>query len=236
LRNREAIPPAHKTSRSSSVAVGESVRSVYVPGNETATWTEKERRERWKKAREGAMYAGVVSAIDHNKQILNVDFEDGDKAIGVPFNLVKFPDGQFFDEAMSMEHRRSSAKRRKLTPSKKGYKWRHGGVHRMRFTEAAYDDQPFPESMILSNTYDLLINGKWQKQTDLEHVSLKDAINHPDLADVYTVSIWEFAQDMYYKQPKKEEHGYHFGTVDVLPKQSQKRLAEIEQCYAKARD
>jgi hypothetical protein len=28
--------------------------------------------------------------------------------------------------------------------------------------------------MILSNTYELLINGQWQKQTDLEHVSLKD--------------------------------------------------------------
>jgi hypothetical protein len=27
------------------------------------------------------------------------------------------------------------------------------------------------------------------------------------LADVYTASIWEFAQDMYYKQPKKDEHG-----------------------------
>jgi hypothetical protein len=65
----------------------------------------------------------------------------------------------------------------------------------------------------------------------LEHVSLKDDINHPDLADVYTTSIWEFAQDMYYKQPKKDEHGYHFGTVNVLPKESQNLLAEIEQCY-----
>jgi hypothetical protein len=37
--------------------------------------------------------------------------------------------------------------------------------------------------MILSNTYELLINGQWPKQTDLEHVSLKDTINHPDLAD-----------------------------------------------------
>jgi hypothetical protein len=168
LRNREVIPPARKTSRSSSVAVGEPVQSVYVPGNETAAWTVKERREMWQKAREGAMYAGVVSAIDHSEQILNVDFPDGDKAIGVPFNLVKFPDGQFLDESMSVELRRSSAKRRKVTPSKEGYKWRHGGVHRMRFTEAAYDGQPFPERMILSNTYDLLINGKWQKQTDLE--------------------------------------------------------------------
>ncbi len=87
------------------------------------------------------------------------------------------------------------------------------------FTEATFDDQPLSERMILSNTYELLINGQWQKQTDLEHVSLKDAINHPDLADVYTVSIWEFAQDMYYKQPKKDEHGYHFGTVNVLPNQ-----------------
>ncbi len=75
-------------------------------GNETATWNDQERRKKCQKAHEGVMYAGVVSVIDHSKQILNVDFDDGDKAIGVPFNLVKFPDGQFFDEAMSMEHRR----------------------------------------------------------------------------------------------------------------------------------
>jgi len=116
LRNRETIPPARKTSRSSSVAVGQPVQSVYVPGNETAAWTPKERRERWQKDREGAMYAGVVSVIDHSEQILNVDFADDDTEIGVPFNLVKFPDGQFFDESMSMERRRSSAKRRKVTP------------------------------------------------------------------------------------------------------------------------
>jgi hypothetical protein len=94
LRNRETIPPALKTIRSSSVAVGEPVLSVYVPGNETAAWNDQERRKQWQKAREGVMYAGVVSAIDHSKQILNVDFDDGDKAIGVPFNLVKFPDGK----------------------------------------------------------------------------------------------------------------------------------------------
>ncbi len=44
------------------------------------------------------------------------------------------------------------------------------------------------------------------------------------LADVYTASIWEFAQDMYYKQPKKDEYGYHLGTVNVIPNHSQKRL------------
>jgi hypothetical protein len=104
------------------------------------------------------------------------------------------------------------------------------------FTEATYDGQPLSERMILSNTYELLINGQWKKQTDLEYVSLKDGINHPDLADVYTDSIWEFVQDMYHKQPKKDEHGYHFDTVNVLPKEIQKRLAEIEQCCAKARD
>jgi hypothetical protein len=31
--------------------------------------------------------------IDHSKQIL-MWIDDGDKAIGVPFNLVKFPDGK----------------------------------------------------------------------------------------------------------------------------------------------
>ena len=117
-----------------------------VPGNETPTWDDQERRKRWQKAREGVMYAGVVSVIDHSKHILNVDFDDGDKTIGVSFNLVKFPDGQFFDESMSMEHRRSSTKLRKLTPSKGGYKWCHGGVQRIRFTEATYDVQPLPKN------------------------------------------------------------------------------------------
>ena len=41
------------------------------------------------------------------------------------------------------------------------------------------------------------------------------------LADVYTASIWEFAQDMYYKQPKNDEYGYHLGTVKVIPNHSQ---------------
>jgi hypothetical protein len=41
---------------------------------------------------------------------------------------------------------------------------------------------------------------------------------------------------MYYKKPKKEEHGYHFGTVIVLPKQSKERLTEIEKYYAAACD
>jgi hypothetical protein len=44
---------------------------------------------------------------------------------------------------------------------------------------------------------------------------------------VYTVSIWEFVQEMYYKKPKKEEHGNHFSTVNVLPKQSKERLAKL---------
>jgi hypothetical protein len=64
-------------------------------------------------------------------------------------NSPELTDGQFFDEVMSVEHRRASTKRRKLTPSKGGYKWRHGGVHRMRFTEPTYDGQPLPERMIL---------------------------------------------------------------------------------------
>ena len=80
MRNREAIPPALKTIRSSSVTVGEPVLSVYVPGNETAAWDDQERWKKWQKAHEGVMYAGVVSVIDHSKQILNVDFDDGDKA------------------------------------------------------------------------------------------------------------------------------------------------------------
>ena len=41
LCNREFIPPALKAIPSSSLGVGESVLSVYVPGNEIATWTDK---------------------------------------------------------------------------------------------------------------------------------------------------------------------------------------------------
>ena len=52
----------------------------------------------------------------------------------------------------------------------------------------------------------------------------------PDLTDVYTGSIWEFVQEMHYKTPKKEEHGYHFGTVNVLPK-NKEHLTEIEKWY-----
>ena len=161
------------------------------------------------------MYPGVLSLIDHDKHILNVDFCDGDKAVGVPFNLVKRQDGQFCDESVTLDKRRPGTKRSKTTHSKAGYKWRHTGVHRMRFEEPKFPGQPLAEHMMLSNNYDLLINGKWQKQKDFDHVSLKDAVNHPELSDVYTGSLWEFAQDMYYKQPKKHQHGYHFGTVNV---------------------
>ncbi len=73
------------------------------------------------------MYAGVVSVIDHSKQILNVDFDDGDKVIGVPFN------------------------------------------------------------------HELLINGQWQKQTDLEHVSLKDGKTWAILSHVEGL-IWSLNQ------------------------------------------
>jgi hypothetical protein len=44
----------------------------------------------------------------------------------------------------------------------------------------------------------------------------------------------EIAQDTNIQ--KKDQHGYHFGTVNVLPPQSKKRLAEIERCYAAVRN
>ena len=81
--DREAIPPAFKTIPSSSLAVGEPVRSVFVAGSDTAAWADKERKKNWQKARGGAMYPGVLSVIDHDKQIVNVDFDDGDKTVGV---------------------------------------------------------------------------------------------------------------------------------------------------------
>ncbi len=39
----------------------------------------------------------------------------------------------------------------------------------------------------------------------------------------------------YYKQPKKDDDGYHLGTVNVRHPQSRKRLSEIEWYYADAR-
>jgi hypothetical protein len=106
------------------------------------------------------LYPGVVSVIDHGKQIVNVDFDDGDKVIGFSFKLVKLQDGQFCDETLSMDKRHSTTKRRTLTPAKTGYKCHHAGVHHMHFVETTYDGQPFPEHMILSNTYELIINGQ----------------------------------------------------------------------------
>ena len=159
LRDRDAIPPPLKTIPSSSLSVGESVLSVFVTGNDTTTWKDKERRQYWQKARGGTMYPGLVSLIDHDKHILNVDFNDGDKAVGVPFNLVKRQDGQFCEEAMSLHKRRPGTKPRKTTRYKAGYKWRHTGVHRLRFEEPKFAGQPLAERMMISNTYDLLING-----------------------------------------------------------------------------
>ncbi len=53
-------------------------------------------------------------------------------------------------------------------------------------------------------------------------------VNHPEVSDVYIASILEFAQDMYYKQTKNNDHGYHYGTVNVLNPHRSQRLPEIE--------
>ncbi len=37
----------------------------------------------------------------------------------------------------------------------------------------------------------------------------------------------ESTLDMYYKQPKKEEHGYHFDTVNVMSPESKKNQADF---------
>ncbi len=71
--------------------------------------------------------------------IVNVDFDDGDNAIDVPFKLVKLQDGKFCDETLSMDKRHSTTKHRTLTPSKEDYKWHHTGVHHMLFVETTYD-------------------------------------------------------------------------------------------------
>jgi len=38
----------------------------------------------------------------------------------------------------------------------------------------------------------------------------------------------------YYKQPKKDDDGYDFVTINVLYPQSRKRLSEIERYYTAA--
>ncbi len=42
--------------------------------------------------------------------------------------------------------------------------------------------------------------------------------------------ILEFAQDMYYKQTKNNDHGYNYDTVNVLNPHRRPRLSEIERC------
>jgi hypothetical protein len=64
--------------------------------------------------------------IDHDNQIVNVDFDDGDKTISVPFNLVNLQDGYFGDETLSLDQSLSTTTRRKHTP-KTDYKWCHEG-------------------------------------------------------------------------------------------------------------
>ena len=81
-----------KTIPSSSLAVGESVLSVlsvFVTGNDTAAWDDKQRQQNWQNSHGGRLYPGVLPVIDHDKQIVKVDFHDGDEAVGVPFNFVK---------------------------------------------------------------------------------------------------------------------------------------------------
>ena len=134
LRERAPIPIAFKTNPCSSLDVGEDVLSVYVTGNDTAS-DDKERQKNWQKTRSGELYPGVLSEIDHDKQIVNVDFHDGDKTVGVPFNLVKRQDGQFCDEGIGLQKRSPSTKHRQTTSSKAGYKWCHSVVHWMRFEE-----------------------------------------------------------------------------------------------------
>ena len=118
LRDRETIPLALKTILSSSLDMGESVLSVFVVDNDTSTWNDKERRHHWQKTQDGTMYPGVVSLIDHDKNILNVDFYDTDKGVGVPFNLVKRQDGQFCDEVVVLDKRHPDTKSRNTTRSK----------------------------------------------------------------------------------------------------------------------
>jgi len=57
-------------------------------------------------------------------------------------------------------YKRRPAKTRKNIPAKDGYKWRYAGVHHMRFEEPTFPGNPLQDRMVVSNTYDLLIDKK----------------------------------------------------------------------------
>ena len=118
----DTTPSIFQTIPSVSITVGDRVWTVFVAGNDTAEWDDTERRQKWQKARAGQLYPGVLSVIDHDKQIVNVDFDDGDKTVGVPFNLVKRQDGQCCDETLCLDKRRPSNNRDKTTRSNTGHR------------------------------------------------------------------------------------------------------------------
>ena len=98
--------------------------------------------------------------------------------------------------------------------------WRHVGVHPMRFTDDVFPDQSMNCLSVtivwsFQNTYNLLIVVQWQTLKELEHITFRDTVNHPDLSDDHTTRIWEFA--CIKKKAKKEDQGCYFDTVDVLP-------------------
>ena len=78
---------------------------MQVSGNDTAVWDDVERQNKWKKARGGKLLPGVLSVIDHDNQTFNVEFDNDEKSVGVPFKLVKHQDGQFCDEVMVIHQR-----------------------------------------------------------------------------------------------------------------------------------
>ncbi len=59
-----------------------------------------------------------------------------------------------------MDKRLPGIRHRKTTPSKVVHKWNHTGMHHMRFEESKFPGQSLAERMMISNTYDLIINGK----------------------------------------------------------------------------
>ena len=67
------------------------VLSVFVDGNDTVSWSDKERNQKCEMCLGGRMYPGILSVIDHDKQIVNVDFSTPDTEQDEFFLVKKIP-------------------------------------------------------------------------------------------------------------------------------------------------
>ncbi len=57
--------------------------------NDTTTWDDDERKHKCQKTHGGQLFSGVITVVNSQSQTVNVDFEDGDESVVMPFILVK---------------------------------------------------------------------------------------------------------------------------------------------------